>query len=497
MTYYDMPLPKKNNTHAIDLKPILEVLGILLTMLSGIMILPFLADIVTGNKEWQAFVVSGCMVAFIGISLILTNRGHISSMNNRQAFILTTAAWVVIPAFAAIPFMFSYQKLSYTDAFFEAMSGLTSCGATVMSKLDTAPAGILLWRALLNWVGGIGIIVVAMAILPILKIGGMQLFKSESSDKSEKILPRATQLAGATVGIYVFMTAVCAFSLWTAGMSQFDAICHAMSAMATGGFGNYDNSIAHFNDVYIEIVLIVTMILSCLPFVLYIQMGQGKYTALWKDSQVRVFLGILGAAILSVAIWLALQQNMTFWQGLRFASFNVTSVMTTSGFSSGNYALWGSFPVFILFLVSFIGGCTGSTAGAIKIFRFQILYETIKAHINQIIHPHGIFRPQFNKKPVSEGVVNSVLVFFFVYIVFFMIFALLLSANGVDFLTSFSAVASAMSAAGYGLGDIISPAGSFQPLPDFTKWVLSIAMMMGRLEFLTVMVLFTPAFWRD
>jgi trk system potassium uptake protein len=490
-------IPKNKSLNAIEFKPILELIGILLSLLAGLMLLPFIADVVSGNKDWQSFLVSGAFIAFIGISLILSNRGDISSMTNKQACIFTTLAWLVIPGFGALPFMLTYPEMSYTDAFFEAMSGITSCGATVLSKLDTAPAGILLWRSLLNWVGGIGIIVVAMAILPVLKIGGMQLFKTESSDKSEKILPRATQLATATVGIYVFITAVSAFSLWTAGMSPFDAMCHAMAAMATGGFANYDTNIAHFNDVFIEIILTLTMIVSCLPFVLYIQMAQGRYTALWRDNQVRIFLSVLALSIVSMAIWLTVKQGMSFLDGMRFASFNATSIMTTTGFSSGNYAIWGSYPVFLLFLLSFVGGCTGSTAGGVKIFRFQILYETLKVNINHIIHPHGVFRPQFNKRPVPESATNSVLVFFFVYMGFFMLFTLMVSADGVDFVTAASAVASSMAAAGYGLGNIINPAGSYAPLPDFTKWVLSLAMMMGRLEFLTVLVLFSPAFWRD
>ena len=287
------------------------------------------------------------------------------------------------------------------------------------------------------------------------------------------------------------MTLISALCLWVAGMNQFDALCHAMVAIATGGFSNYDNSIAHFNSIFIEIILSITMIAGCLPFVRYIQMAQGRYKALWKDSQVRVFMAILLLSILSVAFWLTMKLHMNFGHGLRLASFNVTSFMTTSGFSSANYMIWGSYPICLLFFLSFIGGCTGSTAGAIKVFRFQILYATVKAHLLQILHPHGIFKPQWNRKPIAEGVIHSVLVFFFVYISFFMIFAVLIACSGVDFITSISVVASSMSASGYSFG------GHYADLPATAKWILSLTMMMGRLEFLTVLVLFIPAFWRD
>jgi trk system potassium uptake protein TrkH len=292
------------------------------------------------------------------------------------------------------------------------------------------------------------------------------------------------------------MTLISGVCLWWAGMSAFDAMCHAMAAMATGGFGNYDNSIAHFNSVSIEIIIMVTMIMSCLPFVLYIQAARGHFRPFFKDTQVWVFITMLGVAIMCTAYWLEIKDNYSFEDALRFASFNVTSVMTTTGFSSTNYALWGTFPTFILLIVSMIGGCTGSTAGAIKIFRFQVLWEIFKVQIKQLVHPSGVFKMRFNEKPISEGVAGSVLLFFFIYISVFMISTLLLCMANLDWATSASAVASSMAAAGYGLGDIISPAGSYQPLADWVKWVLSALMMMGRLEFLTVLVLFSPSFWR-
>ncbi len=480
-----------------NFKPILEILGMLLTVIAGIMLLPMALDKVDGHSDWHAFALSSLFTFFIGISLWLINREHHQHFSTKQAFMLTSSAWLVIPLFSALPFIFKTAPLSYTNAFFEAISGFTSCGATVITDLEQVSRGILLWRALLNWIGGIGIVVVAVAILPMLKVGGMQLFKMEVSDRAEKIFPRAAQFAIAVLSIYVVFTLLCTVALWLAGVGMFDALCHAMAAMATGGFSTHNNSVAYFDSITVEIILSITMILSCLPFVLYIQAAQGSYRPLWQDSQVRFFLILLGGAIISTALWLQLKNGMSFWEGMRYASFNVTSVMTTTGFSSANYALWGSYPVLLLLICSMIGGCTGSTAGAIKIFRFQILFQAIAVQIKQLVHPHGVFRVHFNEKPVADGVINAVLAFFFLYLTFFFICTLLLASQGLDLLTSASAVSSAMAAAGYGLGPIISPAGSYAPLPDVVKWILSVAMVMGRLEFFTLLVLFSPGFWRS
>jgi len=489
-------LQKRSYLNVINIKPILEIIGILLSILAGMMLLPIAVDVAMGNSDWHVFSTAAFISAFVGIMLILSNHGHIHILTHRQTFLLIVLAWLIIPAFAALPFIFAYPHIGYSNAFFESMSGLSSCGATILQNLDTAPAGILLWRSLLNWVGGIAIIVIAIAILPVLRIGGMQLFKNDSLDKSDKITLRTIQLLRSMLAIYCFYTLFSALLLWFAGMSGFDAICHAMAAISAGGSGNYSNSIAHFNSPVIEIILIITMIISCLPFTLYIQAAQGRYTALWKNSQLRAFLCLLCLAILSVACWLTYNQQMTFFQSIRFASFNVTSAMTTSGLSLGSTASWGTYPIFLLFLITLIGGCSKSAAGGIKIFRIQILYQTVKAHIKQILHPHAIFRPSFNNKSVSDAIISSVLVFFFVYISILMIFILLLTVNGVDFMIASNLVASSMASSGYGFNSLNTVSTIFA-LPNFTKWVLSIAMMMGRLEFLTILVLFSPSFWRD
>lgn len=279
-------------------------------------------------------------------------------------------------------------------------------------------------------------------------------------------------------------------------MEAFDAICHAMSSLATGGFANYDSSIGYFNNLKIEIIIIIGMILGCLPFVLYIQIARGHFRPFFKDTQVWTFLTVLSIAVLLTAYWLTIKNGLPFPTALRFAAFNVTSVMTTTGFASSDYALWGTFPVFLLLILSLVGGCTGSTSGAIKIFRFQVLYEVFKLQIKQLVHPSGIFKMKFNDKTIPEGVAISVLLFFFIFISVFMLAGLLLSATGLDFVTSISAAAAAIACIGPGLGEIVGPAGSYQSLPDMAKILLILLMIMGRLEFLTVLVLFSPSFWR-
>lgn len=477
-------------------RPVLEIIGILLIIVAALMLLPLMIDATQGSSEWRVFAVSSFAGFFLGGSLILTNHGYKEQLTTRQTFLLTTSVWVVIALFSALPFLFSTHYVSYTDAFFESMSGITSSGASIIQQLDAVSDGILFWRAMLNWMGGVGVVVIAMAVFPMLKVGGMQLFKTESSDKSEKIFPRATQLAGGITKVYILFTILVTGALYWAGMGWFDALCHAMTAVSTGGFSNYSNSIAHFDSLLIEGILIVTMIVSALPYVLYIQMLQGHFRPLWKDSQVHTFMIILLFFTAAVALWLHHQMALSWFESVRRAFFNVTAIITTTGFSQDNYALWGTFPVFVFVLLSCVGGCTGSTAGAIKIFRIQILYESIKTHMLQLMQPHGVFKAYFNKKPVSEAILQSVLVFFFIYMLTILVFGMLLAATGVDFLTGISSVTSALAGAGYGLGRV-GPDGSYALLPDAAKWLLSIAMLLGRLEFFTVLILFSPSFWRD
>lgn len=480
----------------IDFRPIFLILGLLLSTLAVMMIIPAIADIVSGNPDWQVFAVASGVTLFIGVSLSLTSQAGGASLSVRQAFIFTTMSWVVLTTFAALPFAFSKLNLSFTDAFFEAMSGITTTGSTIIVDLAAAPRGLLLWRALLQWLGGIGIIVMALAVMPLLRVGGMQLFRMESSDLSEKALPRAAQIAAAIAAIYGVLTMIWVALLWYAGMSGFDSVVHAMTTIATGGFSNYNTSIGHFNSAAIDVIVIVGMIIGSLPFLLYLMVLQGKPGNLLHDSQVHLFLTTLAVIVVLVAGWLWLENGEEPLYALRLAAFNVVSIMTGTGYATAGFDKWGSFAIPVFFFIMFIGGCAGSTTCGIKIFRFQILYSAARMQFYNLAQPHGVFIPYYNRRPIPEDVIGSVLSFFFVFFATYIGLAILLGMLGLDFITSVSAAAAAISNVGPGLGPIVGPEGNYQKLPDAAKWILSIGMLLGRLELFTVMVLFTRSFWR-
>jgi trk system potassium uptake protein TrkH len=481
----------------LDFRPILFILGILLTTLSIAMVLPALVDVAAGNLDWQVFLASAGLTLFIGVSLILTTRGGEMRIGIREAFVLTTTSWLGLTVFAALPFVFAGLNLSFADAFFEAMSGITTTGSTVIIGLDSAPPGILLWRALLQWLGGIGIIVTAVAVLPMLQVGGMQIFRMESSDTSDKVLPRAAQTSTAIGSIYLILTLVCAVGYWTAGMPGFDAVAHAMTTIATGGFSTSDNSIGVFDNAAIDTIAIVFMIVGSLPFVLYVQAARGRPGGLWRDSQVRWFLAIVVVLMVIVSLVLHLSQDFAFGDAVRKAAFNGVSIITGTGYATAAFDNWGTFALILFFVIMFIGGCAGSTTCGIKIFRFQVLYAIATMQMKRLLQPHGVFIPHYNRNPVTEEVALSVLGFVFFYILVFVLLSLGLSLLGLDFLTSISGAATAISNVGPGLGPTIGPMGTFADLPDAAKWMLSAGMLLGRLELFTVLIILTPAFWRS
>jgi trk system potassium uptake protein TrkH len=477
-------------------RPVLLVNGILLVTLATTMLIPALLDALVANPDWEVFLASAFVTGFAGGGLVLTTRGSAEDLNLRTAFLLTTTSWVVMPAFAALPFTFSELDLSYTDAFFEAMSGLTTTGATVIVGLDRAPPGILIWRSLLQWLGGVGIIVTAVAILPFLQVGGMQLFRLESSEASEKVLPRAAQIAGTVGVVYVVLTAACALMQWLAGMSSFEAAAHAMTTIATGGFSTSDSSIGHFDSIAVDVVTTSFMIIGSLPILLYYQVVRGRPLALWRDSQVRWFFFIVISAVVIMTVWQIANSNALPGTALRYSAFNVVSIVTGTGYATADYGQWGSFAVTMFFFIMFIGGCAGSTSCGIKVFRFQVLYAAASTQMHRLLQPHGVFVAHFNRRPIPESVMSSVMSFFFLFALSFAALALALNMLGLDLITSISAAGSAISNVGPGLGDIIGPAGTYAPLPDAAKWLLAAGMLLGRLELFTVLVLFTRDFWR-
>lgn len=478
------------------LRPVLQVLGVLLSLLAATMLLPAAADYFDGNPDWQVFIAAAFLTGFVGGALALGNRTDIAEITLPQGFVLTTLAWVALSAFGALPFAFSGLGLSYTDGYFETMSGLTTSGSTVIVGLDDAPPGILLWRALLNGLGGLGIIVLAVAVLPMLRVGGMQLFRLESSDKSEKALPSATAISAGITKAYLLLATVGTLAFWLAGMSLFEAFCHALSALSTGGFSTSDASIGHFQSAAIEWIAIAQMAIGSLPFVLFLRVAQGRPEGLYGDQQVQGFFAFLAVASLALAAWFWLAVGQGAHEGIRNAVFMVVTLVSTTGFANADYTTWGSFPIVAALFLSFVGGCTGSTTGGIKIWRFQMLHRVVRAELKRLVTRHGVSRVSFNRRPVPDTVLDAVMAFFFLYALSFVVLAALLMLVGLDFESAISGSASAIGNIGPGIGPIIGPAGSYATLPDSAKWLLSFGMLLGRLELFTVLVLFTRNFWR-
>ncbi len=479
------------------IQPVLYIIGILLTTLAMAMGLTAIADLVSGHSDWQVFVASAAVTIFVGVSLVLTTNVARNKFTIRQAFLLTTLSWIVLAAFAALPFAFSGLNMSYTDAFFESMSGITTTGSTVIVGLDQAPPGILLWRALLQWFGGIGIIVVAVAILPMLQVGGMQLFHMESSDRSEKVMPRAAQIASGIALIYLLATVACAAAYWMGGMTAFEALTHAMTTIATGGFSTSDESVGKFDSAAIDWTATVFMMMGGMPFVLYLQAVRGKPLLLLRDSQVHWFLSIIFLAVCGLAFWQWANVGTDIDEAIRDSAFNVVSVITGTGYATEAFDQWGGFSLVVFFLLMFIGGCAGSTSCGIKVFRFQVLYANARVQLARLLQPHGVYIPYFNRAPIPEDVSIAVMGFFFLFICAFGWLAMALGLCGLDFITAVSGAATAIANVGPGLGTIIGPTGNFEPLPDVAKWILATGMLLGRLELFTVLVIFLPSFWRD
>lgn len=480
----------------LDFRPVGYVIGLLVVILGAMMVFPFLADLIEGRGEWPVFLESGIITMLAGALLALScGSGNHEGLTIQQTFLLTTSVWLALPFFGALPLMLGATELSFTDAFFEAMSGLTTTGSTVISGLDDLPKGLLLWRGILQWLGGIGIIVVAMVFLPELRVGGMQIFKSEAFDTFGKILPRAQAIAKQISLIYLGLTLACMAVYLALGIGRFDALVHAMTTMSTGGFSNYDASFGAFSGAP-EYAASVFMILAALPFVRYVQLLNGHTTALFRDSQVRAFFGtILILVLVTAAVLVAIFPHHPE-QALREALFNITSIISGTGYASVDYMKWGSFLITVFFFVGLIGGCAGSTACSIKIFRYQLLFASIRVQIQRIRSPHGIFVPRFEGRSIGPDVLSSVISFFMFFIVTMGIVAWALALTGLDFVTAISGAATAVANVGPGLGDTIGPAGNFSSLNDAAKWILSAAMLTGRLELMAVYAILTLRFWR-
>lgn len=480
-----------------DIRPVAYVIGLLVTILGATMLLPMLVDIAEGRGEWYVFLQSSVLTMFSGGLMALASANGVKQgLSIQQTFLLTTGVWLTLPIFGALPFVLGATEARFVDAFFEAMSGLTTTGSTVLSGLETLPKGLLLWRGLLQWLGGIGIIVVAMVFLPELRVGGMQIFRTESFDTMGKILPRATEISASISTIYVGLTLACAASYLAAGMGVFDATVHAMTTIATGGFANYDASFGAFNPM-VEYMAAIFMLLAALPFVRYVQLTTTRSVKpLLKDRQILAFFGTVAVLITVLVAWRALSMGVQTAEMLRKTVFNVVSIITGTGYASQDYGLWGPLAVAVFFFIGLIGGCAGSTACSIKVFRYQLLFASIRVQLRKVRTPHGVFMPRYDGRPVGEEVLNSVISFFVFFLVTLGVLSVALGMTGLDLITSVSGAVAALANIGPGLGPEIGPTGNFAGLNDTAKWMLSLGMLLGRLELLAVYALVTVSFWR-
>ena len=478
-------------------KTVFFAIGILLIILGFFMLIPFFVQWIYLEKD-ATFLYSASVTSFVGILLVLTNLEENRKLNLHQAFLLTTVSWLSIAIFGCLPFVLSDLDITFVDSFFESMSGITTTGSTIISNLDSIPKSFLIWRAILQWLGGIGIIVMAITVLPLLNVGGMQLFRMEGSDTAEKILPKAREVTLIISTIYVVLTLACSVSYWIFGMNTFDSIAHAMTTIATGGFSTYSDSIGFFKNPKIEIVAIIFIILGSLPFIVYIKFIKGDKKIFFKDVQIKGLVYIFFSSVLLMFLYLLFNNTgYDFLENLRISTFNVVSILSGTGYVTSDFSLWGKFPLIFFILLMFVGGCAGSTTCGIKIFRFQILGIFILNQIKKLVYPHGVFTLKYNNEKISNTFIYSIMTFVFLYFFIFFVLAALLSLNGLDFISSISGAATAISNVGPGLGDVIGPNGNFQNLPDFSKLSLSLGMLLGRLELFAVLVLFFPSFWKN
>ena len=475
-------------------KTVFFTLGILQVILGIFMLTPIIVQFIYDEFDSSFFGASIVTIIF-GTLFFLSNLDHNKKLNLQQAFLLTSLSWLSIATFGSLPFIFSNLNLSFTNAFFESMSGITTTGSTIISNLETVPKGILLWRAILQWLGGIGIIVMAITLMPIMNVGGMQLFKISSNDSSEKILPKSKEIALRLIYIYTGLTTLCAISYRFLGMNIFDSITHSMTTIATGGFSNYNESIGFFNSVYIEISAMIFIILGSLPFIAYIKFISGDRNIFFSDIQIKAFLKIILISIILLSLYLLINQSSQI--NFRTITFNIISILTGTGYVNAQFDNWGGFPLIIFLGLMFIGGCAGSTTCGIKIFRIQILYSFVSNQLKKIIYPKGIFVLKYDKNSVDDKFIASIISFIYLYFIIFFIITALLSLTGLDFITSISGAATSISNVGPGLGSTIGPNGNFSSLPDISKWILSFGMILGRLELFAILVLFLPSFWRN
>ncbi len=483
------------------LRFIFFVCCVMIAFFGALMFIPGFIDSITGSDETSEVFFSCGVLTLLGgaFGALLFYQSVLEAPRMKEMFILTSSVWFSVAFCCALPFYFSDISISLTDAFFESVSGFTSTGATVLTGLETYSKGFLLWRAMTQWIGGLGIIILAIAILPMLQIGGMQLFATENSDNSGKNAPLVAIKMKNIILIYLSLSILCAFFLFVAGMTPFEAITHMMATVSTGGFSTYDTSIGHFEgNNTILWILTFFMTICSLPFVFISALVNRQWEKVRNDTQAKTFLFLLFFLILpiSIGMYLFLPFFESFWDTLTIFAFQVVSIISTTGFVYENYTNWGPFFIAFFLFLTMIGGCTGSTAGGIKIFRFNILFKALRQHLQMMLTPHAVIIPRYNDKPITENIFISIIAFLTIFFLTATVSTLILSLTGLDFITSFSATLTCLANVGPGIGSIVGPDQNFSEISNIAKWVLSIVMILGRLEFMTIIVLFLPTLWK-
>ncbi|HMO07843.1 MAG TPA: TrkH family potassium uptake protein [Paracoccaceae bacterium] len=480
----------------IDLRPVGYVIGLLVAVLGAMMLFPLALDLASGSANWRAFAASAAVTGVAGSVLALACANSLSrGLNLQQVFLLTAGTWIVLPVFGAVPLILGAPDLGYTDALFETVSGMTTTGTTILTGIDALPLGTNLWRGILQWLGGLGIVIVAMIFLPVMKVGGMQFFRSEGFDTLGKVLPRALDISSALIQIYIVLTLACALVYFALGMSGFDAVMHALTTVSTGGFSNYDASFGRFQGTA-EYAAVVFMVLASLPFIRFIQLAQGDLRPLWRDVQVRAYLRWIGYATAAVMVYELAVARMRPEQTFRESLFNIVSTFSGTGYSSVDLSAWGPFALVVLIAVGLIGGCTSSTGCSVKVFRYLILFEAVKAQVARLTSPSAVVFVRYEGRRVERETIDSVIVFFTLFILSFGILVVALSLTGLGTRASITAAWTSIANVGPVFGVEVGPTGAVDGFPLAAKWLMMAGMIVGRLEMMAVYVLFLRSFWR-
>jgi len=481
----------------INSRRVINILGLLLIIEGFFVSLCIPVALYYSDGDFQALLVTAAIMYSAGIALWYFTRNAVRSIGKREGFIIVSLVWIVFSFFGCLPFLLEGSIHSFTDAFFETMSGFTTTGASILDDIEAMPHGLLLWRSLTQWMGGMGIIVLSLAILPVLGVGGMQLFVAEvPGPTKEKLHPRIMQTAQRLWGIYLFFTILEVAFLLAGGMNLFDAVCHSFTTMATGGYSTKQASIAHFDSAYIHYVITFFMFIAGTNFILSYFAIHLRFDKIWKNEEFRNYTGFVLFFTLVISVGLFIDGERSIEESFRLAVFQVVSIITTTGFVTADYLLWMPFLAVLIFILMFFGGSAGSTGGGVKIIRVMLIMKNSYLEIKRLIYPNAVIPVRLNHRPISQNIVGNVLAFVFIYILIIVISVGVISSMGYDMDTSFGAAASSLGNIGPGMG-LVGPAESYAHFPDAGKWYLSFIMLLGRLELFTLLILFIPSFWRN